>query len=216
MSKIVKTARALATAALLALTLLTTTAGAQRYGSEAASRVDGWMKFEPKGELFSIRMPTPPKLTVRKGRVTKGRAVFQITAREYAAQGPKSFGGRNGEVYYFVSSVELPGATPKGDGVVVKREEFDKIMYMAQQEFEQGLREHVADASLDSPREVFSGLHKGREYAIRLGPGAARGQVRFFPTATHAYIVAYVGFSYYGVSFLDSLELKNDNRLIIK
>lgn len=216
MSKTVKPARALAAAALLALTLLTTSASAQVYGSEDAGSVDGWMMFEPKGEAFSIRMPTPPKLTLRKGRVNKGRAAVTLTAREYMAQGPKSFGGRNGEVFYVVSSVELPGSSARGDGVVVKREEFDKVMYTAQQEFERGLREHVADGFLDSPREVFSGLHKGREYAIRVGPGAAIGRVRFFATATHAYVAAYVGFTYFGTSFLDSLQLKNDNRLIIK
>ncbi|HEY0385671.1 MAG TPA: hypothetical protein VGC64_06645, partial [Pyrinomonadaceae bacterium] len=69
---------------------------------------------------------------------------------------------------------------------------------------------------LATPREVFNGLHTGREYAIELDYGAPKGRVRFFATARHIYLVGYIEFSYYGISFLDSFKLKNDNRLVIQ
>jgi hypothetical protein len=90
-------------------------------------------------------------------------------------------------------------------------------MYEAQQQFEKGLQKFYWDIGLDAPREVLSGLHTGREYAIRVGSASSlpKGRVRFFATATHLYIVGYIGDSLYGSAFLDSLELKNDNRLVI-
>ena len=204
-------ARALTTAAFLALTLLAAPARAQVCLGSSDS-VNGWIKYAPKGEEFSIRMPSTPTYTTRTIRTGKGQP--PMVARDYVVMGPvasRGFGPEN-PVRYGVTSMELPAQAGGG----IKREEFDKLMYTLQESFEKGLQKNAPNLYLGSPREVISGVHKGREYGIEGGLATYDGHVRFFVTAKHIYIVAYVNFSYYGTCFLDSFELSNDNPLVIR
>lgn len=208
----IRLVRALAAAAFISLALAPCAAPAQEYGSRNG-RVDHWVRFAPEGEDFSIRMPSPPKVKTRA--INPGKGKPQLTARDYVSLAPGSSRRPNGEVRYLVTSVKLPGAAPKDGGSVIKRDEFDKLMHSLQQSFEQELQQISPNIALGSPREVVSGIHMGDEYAIEVG-GVKEGQVRFFATATHVYLVAYVPYSFLGTSYLDSFELKADDRLVVR
>jgi hypothetical protein len=204
---------ALMLATLFALALLSAPTNArqqQQYSSEAALKVDSWQEVAPEGEEFSIRMPASPTITTRV--VRQGRGKQNLVEREYVVMGPMA--GHSGhEVRYFVTSLPMP--VPLKNGAITQ-EEFDKMMYNLQQSFEKSLLTMRQAMVLATPREVFSGAHNGREYAIELTYGMPEGRVRFFSTAKHIYMVGYVNFSYYGFSYLESLQLKNDSPLTIQ
>lgn len=204
-------ARILTAAAFLALTLLAAPARAQECAG-AASNIEGWSRYAPKGEEFSILLPAPPTVNTRTIRAGKGKPA--TVARDYFVMGPaanRGFGPGN-DVRYGVTSMELPAQAGGG----LKREEFDKLLYTLQQSFEQGLQKNAPNLYLGSPRAIISGAHTGREYGVEGGLATYDGHVRFFVTAKHVYIVAYLNFSYHGTCFLDSFELRNDNPLVIK
>lgn len=168
----------------------------------------GWIEFSDPAHNFQVLLPTPPEAQESKVPASKTVTLAQSTYRAL---------DRSGTAIYAIITLRLPVAsTAQGAGrVVIKRNDYDKLMFVLKEKFLAGLRSGSNTCNLDDAREVLSGVHRGREYAIK-GEGCITGKVRLYATPRQMFMVGVIG-SEGERGFFDSFLLtRTDERFIVE